>query len=172
MDVVYRLGQFWRMLTADPLPAGAWREIESILTPAQATLFRQFATKDRQHSYRVMRTLREAGHTDPDLLAAALLHDVGKARHYIHLRERVLIVLAEVFLPGRVEAWGQGQPEGWQRPFVIRAQHPAWGAEMAAEAGSSPTTVALIRHHQDKPPATGTPAGALLPLLQWADDQN
>jgi hypothetical protein len=32
---------------------------------------------------------------------------------------------------------------------VVAIQHPAWGAEMAAEAGSSPLVVALIRRHQN-----------------------
>jgi hypothetical protein len=37
---------------------------------------------------------------------------------------------------------------GWKRPFVIAEQHADWGAEMAARLGASPTSVNLIRRHQ------------------------
>ena len=36
-----------------------------------------------------------------------------------------------------------------RRPFIARARHPQWGAEMAA-AGSRPAVIDLIRRHQDK----------------------
>jgi len=69
-------------------------------------------------------------------------------------------------------------PHGWRRPFVVKAQHAAWGAEMAANAGSDPLTVWLIEHHQDvlaplkASEEVGTEAERLLRQLQWADDHN
>jgi hypothetical protein len=117
--------------------------------------------------------LHTAGHTHPDLLTAALIHDVGKTRHPLSIWQRSLIVLATVFMPGKVAAWGQGDGDGWQRPFVVKVQHPAWGAEMARQAGSRPLAIELIHRHQDPLPETAvTEADRLLHLLQWADDQN
>jgi hypothetical protein len=64
------------------------------------------------------------------------------------LWERVIVVLAEHFLPIRAERWAQEEtPRGWRRGFVIRRLHPVWGAELAAQAGATPRTVALIRQH-------------------------
>ena len=41
------------------------------------------SVSDQRHSLNVMRTLRRQGHTEPDLLAAALLHDVGKSAAWL-----------------------------------------------------------------------------------------
>ncbi len=173
MSVAYRLGQFWRILRARPLPDAALAEITAVLTPPEAALFSRFSLSDQQHSYAVFRTLQLAGHTQPELQTAALLHDVGKTRAPLSVWERSLIVLAQKVAPGKTAVWGQGAAQGWRRPFVVKAQHPDWGAEMAQEAGSQPLVVALIRRHQDKLLATAVSSeDNLLRLLQWADDQN
>lgn len=173
MNVAYRLRQFWQLVTARPLSPTARQEIEATLSPEELALFRCHAPADRQHAYRVLRALRDADRHHPALLAAALLHDVGKIRCRPRAWERVLGTVAERLFPGRVERWGTGQPRGWRRPFVIRARHAAWGAEMAAAAGSSPLTVTLIRRHQDKESELDDPeASALLTALQAADDQS
>lgn len=173
MSVKYRLEQFWQLVRADPLPASAWGEIEQVLTERELALFRRYAAGDRQHAYRVLRTLREEGYDHPALLSAALLHDVGKTRCRLHLWERVVGALAEICCPAKVKAWGQGEATGWRRAFVIRRQHPAWGAAMAAAAGSSALAVSLIRNHQEKEEALPEQeAKELLRQLQRADDQN
>jgi hypothetical protein len=124
----------------------------------------------RQHHLRVMKRLVAAGHHDPALLKAALLHDVGKIRFAFGLPQKVIVVLVKWAAPQRYKTWGQSAPTGWKRPFVISAQHPQWSAEMAAAVGSNPLTLELIRRHQDKPIVGEGPSEKLLRLLQWADD--
>lgn len=173
MSVKYRVQQFWQLVRADPLPDLAWDEIEQILTAGELALFRRYAIGDRQHAYRVLCTLREAGYEHPALHAAALLHDVGKTRCRLHLWERIAGALADICCPGHVKLWGQGEATGWRRPFVIRRQHPAWGAEMAMAAGSSSLVATLIRNHQEKQEVLpGQEVNELLRQLQWADDRN
>lgn len=173
MGLPYRLQQFWRNLTAGPLTLEARSEIEALLSPSELALFEQYSLADQWHSYRVLRMLCEAGHTQPDLLRAALLHDIGKSRVRLSLVDRTLIVAAEVIAPDTVKAWGQEMSDGWKRPFAVRAHHPAWGAEMAAAAGSTPGVVELIRRHADDGPwDESQPIEASLAALQWADDQN
>lgn len=141
------------------------------LSPAELALFERFGHSDQWHSYRVMVSLEEAGHTQPDLLKAALLHDVGKTQVPLSVLGRSLIVLGGMLWPEKTVVLGQNPPIGWKRPFVVKVQHPAWGAEMAAAAGSSPLTVELIRRHQDKVGETAVgETHQLLRLLQWADD--
>lgn len=173
MGLWYRAGQFWRQLRSTPLSPAARAEIAAVLRASELSLFQQLDAGDQWHSYHVFRTLRDAGHKDPDLLVASLLHDVGKTRAPLSVWQRSLIVLVQLFWPARISAWGTGEPSGWKRPFVVKVRHPAWSAEMAAAAGSTPLAVSLIRRHQDGMfYREGAPEDGLLRLLQWADDQN
>ena len=173
MQLRYRFQQFQKNLLAGPLPAHVWNLITAVLTPSQQQLFRQFTLSDQWHSYRVATMLQEAGHTDHDLLVAALLHDVGKTKVPLSVFERSLIVLAQWLLPKRVGEWGVGEPVGWKRPFVVKMQHPEWSAQMAKQAGSSTSlAISLIRRHQDPLSEINSEEDRLLQLLQWADDRN
>lgn len=165
--VIYRLRQFWEALRAHRDPA-ALAAARRVLSPNLWALFTQMPPGEQAHALRVFRRLQEAGCTDADVLTAALLHDVGKALQHPRLWERVAAVLGQACCPRQAARWGQGNPRGWRRPFVIAAQHPAWGARLAETAGASPRAVALIRAHQETAPAADDPG---LALLQWADAQ-
>ncbi len=169
----YRLWQFWQMVWARPLSDEAYAAVATVLTEQQLALFNQFTPTDQWHSYRVMCSLQAAGHGQPDLLVAALLHDIGKTKQPISVWERSLIVAGQVLAPDKAAEWGQAEESRWQRPFVVKAQHPAWGAEMAEQVGCTPLTVSLIRRHQDT--LAGRPLteeDELLRHLQWADDRS
>lgn len=172
MRIRYRAWQFWQQMWPQPLLPEEEQTVARMLSPAEQQLFARFGASDRRHGYRVMCALCAAGQTHPELLAAALLHDVGKTKVRLSVWQRSLIVLGQLFFPGRLALWGAGEPVGWKRPFVVKMQHAAWGAEMAATAGSSPLTVWLIGHHQDRAPDGDETAVRLLRRLQQADDQN
>ena len=152
--ISYRVRQFWNALYARP----ARSDLEvafSILTPEQMTLFLQLQPSEQAHSLSVLKRLAQDKHTNledknRDLMVAALLHDVGKTLHPIHVWERVLIVLSKALFPGRVRQWGSGEPAGWWRVFVIAERHPEWGARLAAQAGASRLAAELIRQHQNQ----------------------
>lgn len=171
-EVIYRTGQFWADIFPSQLSGGAWKEIEGQLTAVEQSLFNQYAPADKMHVYAVFRTLKVAGHQNPHLLTAALLHDVGKARYTLSVWDRVWPVLLKKIAPSLYEKWGDEEPTGWKRPFVIIKQHPEWGAKMAEEAGSHEIVVSLIRRHQVKLNETRSEEDHLLSLLQWADDKN
>jgi hypothetical protein len=146
---------------------------EQHLTPELLALYRQMRRSERQHSLRVLQALCAAQHTDPDLLTAALLHDVGKIRTSFFLPEKVLVVLVKAAAPGLYQRWGSGPTRGWRRPFAVSVQHPAWGADMVEAAGGRSLAVELIRRHQDTlNGAPQTKADRLLLLLQAVDDQS
>lgn len=156
----------------------AWaREVDdaparSLLSPALLALFQQMPRREQQHALEVYATLRQLGATDPALLTAGLLHDVGKMRAPLYLWDRVLIVVMEAAAPATAKKLGEGDMRGWQRPFVVRQQHAQWSAEMVAAAGADPLTIELIRRHQDKVTQPTTEADRLLLTLQQADDAN
>lgn len=166
--------------------------IASILTtPSQRQLFERMSPNDQRHAVAVVRTLQEAGHHQPILLQAALLHDVAKSmgQPIIH---RVLIVLLKAFWPAMLARISVSAHQRlgsydsafslhasassfpwWRRPFVIHAHHPAIGADWAAQVDCDPLAVRLIARHQDSlntEPVTAE--DKLLAALQWADDLN
>jgi len=182
MSAVYRFRQGVRALASwfSAADDGLAREY---LTPDLFALYRRMRRSERQHSLRVLQQLIAGGKTHPDLLTAALLHDVGKTRTHFFLPEKVLVVLVKAAVPRRMQQWGSGPAHGWRRPFAVSVQHPTWGAEMVAAAGGTPLAVELIRRHAELP---DDPAGCgkqrpyeneaetdhLLRALQAVDDQN
>jgi hypothetical protein len=182
----YRVGQFFQALTAR-MPEEMVERATRTLPPRARDLFRRQTAQDQRHALAVYHALRQAGHAHPHLLAAALLHDVGKAAARLPAWQRAIIVLLNRFAPRLLARLGRGelrgaalnQPNGWRRPFIVHIHHPEIGARWAEEADCSPLTVALIRRHQDKPaPAlscaqdeTGE-ENRLLAALQAADDTN
>jgi predicted HD phosphohydrolase len=172
MDIRYRLSQFWHNVTAQPLSMQEQEQIANALNPQELNLFLQMSISDQRHGYRVYRLLRDNGSTDGDLLAAALLHDVGKVRADLTAWDRAVAVLGETFLPRKVKEWGAGEKSGWKRTFVVREQHAAWGGDLAEKAGSREAVIDLILHHQDPLPASENESDERRMLLRWADDQN
>ncbi len=172
-DLLYRMRQFWMALRVSTLNDNDQALVEETLTPKQQKLFARMQLSEQHHALRVLNMLREQDETDPDLMVAALLHDVGKSRYRLRLWERVLIVLGRAFCPERVDRWGRASLSWWNRPFVVAEQHPDWGASLALEAGCSPLAVDLIRYHQaESPPQSASPRERRsLFLLQEADDQ-
>ena len=169
---LYRVRQFVSTWLARVSPDDLCEADEVLALDAQK-LFRRMNVSDQRHSLNVMRTLRRQGHTEPDVLAAALLHDVGKSAARLYPWHRAIIVLSARFAPGLLTWLTSGEPRGWHRPFVIHRQHTEIGAEWATQAGCSPLTVSLIRRHQE--PLRRAPQDVeerLLVALQRADGIN
>jgi putative nucleotidyltransferase with HDIG domain len=168
----YRARQFWHALTAAPQPEDL-EQARQALSPQLMGLFLKMQPGEQAHSLEVYRRLRILDEINADLLAAALLHDVGKSRCRLQVWDRATIVLAKAVWGERVRDWGQASPRGWRRPFVVAEQHAAWGAEMADQAGASPLTVTLIRRHQDLQDGFGNcDEDDLLYRLQRVDDES
>ncbi|MCC6904562.1 MAG: HD domain-containing protein, partial [Anaerolineae bacterium] len=100
-DWRYRLGQMRRALTAFMTPVDE-AAAEAVLAPELMHLFRRMRRSEQLHSLRVMHLLRAQGHTNRDLLTAALLHDCGKSRVAFALAGRVAVVIGAKLFPRRV----------------------------------------------------------------------
>lgn len=173
----YRVRQFFRGLTAR-VSDGERRDLGQYLTPDAQALFARMPVDAQRHSLNVMQTLQAAGYADPDLLPAALLHDVGKvaaddAGVHFNLWLRGPLVLAEAFAPEALAQQAVDDPQrGWRYALHVHFAHPQIGAQWAEEAGCNESVCWLIAHHQDETlPKVGR-RKILLAQLQWADEQN
>lgn len=173
MRAIYRVRQFLRAVASWIRPAAVDEDLlRQYLPPRAVALFRAMPGYDRHHAMAVFEALRAAGHKELDLLAAALLHDVGKSSSgvaRIRIWHRVATVLLHAFWPGAVERIGRDGSGNWRRPFFVQQHHAALGAEQARAACCSPGAVDLIRQHED---ACHDGDDALLAALQAADSLN
>ncbi len=137
-------------LRAQPRSPDQLAAVGACLTPAQLRLFLTMQPADQQHSLEVLDRLRRSGHVEPELLQAALLHDVGKARARLRLWHRVFVDLGAAFWPGLPRWLAARGPEPVRRPLAVALCHAELGAADALRAGSSERVAALIRG--DGPP--------------------
>jgi len=168
--LTYRIHQFRHALRI-PTRVVATASIRPYLSEAQLALFRQMQASEQFHAYATLQQLKNLGQSDPDLLTAALLHDIGKIIYPLSAWERAAIVLGKRFFPRSAQRWGEGRPRGFHRPFVVAARHAEWGADLADRAGASRLAVTLIQRHQEPLPVNpNSREDRLLNALQSADD--
>jgi hypothetical protein len=155
-----RIRQFVRYVTGRV--SGAERDaLRAWLTAQELALFDSMHRADRRHGLDVVAELRRAGHADPDLLMAGLLHDSGKGRS-LHVWHRVAWSLGERY-GQRLRGIFQRIPT-FRAAFATLAEHAQVSAELALAAGCSEQTADLIRHQ-------AAPVDDVLGLaLQLADE--
>ncbi len=167
----YRVGQVFLSLRSAATPP-AIAELRELLSEAELACFVAMTPRDRHHSLDVMRRVRERSSAggapaSRDLLAAALLHDVGKGR--LMLRDRVAFVLLYAVSERLGDALGTERGPRWRRALWRIRHHARLGAAQLTEAGSSARVVELVaRHIVAKREGTG--GDRELALLIAADD--
>lgn len=109
-----------------------------------ARLFATMPVSDRRHALDVSGRLRSAGVDDPDVLSAALLHDVAKG-HHMRLWHRVAGVMLEATAPNLLRRLARSGRGSWRHGFHLYLHHAELSAEMAVAAGCGPRTAAFIR---------------------------
>jgi putative nucleotidyltransferase with HDIG domain len=145
---VYRVSQVWRRLSAHVQPED--QAFIATLLPAPAcALFATMTIGDQRHCLNVCATLQAQGCVDRDLLAAALLHDVGKGDGRVRFWMRPTIVLLRALAPCLLRWLASSPASRWRRPFYVAWHHAAIGADLAAAVGVSERVVLFIRTHHD-----------------------
>ena len=150
MGVFYRIRQGLSSLVAR-MGAEDWALVDHHLSPSERLLFEGLAIPDQVHSVRVLRSLLESGTTDPILLKAALLHDVGKSRCRITVVHRTAAVLLRALLGGIPAFDVRSDGRRWWLPFYVLANHPRIGAYMLARVGTDERVWRLVELHQLDP---------------------
>lgn len=167
MPALQRLRQLRAALTARVAPDERTLAAR-LLSPAELRLFARMPRFDQRHCLDVCRTLERGGYDDPLLLRAALIHDCGKVDddgRPIPLIYYGIFVVAQRLAPSlyrRAARDGRGP----LRPFAVHAAHDERAARMAAQAGSPPGLVAILRDYGARR------ATAQASALRWADEQN
>jgi putative nucleotidyltransferase with HDIG domain len=176
--VLYRVRQFWHTISLKNDPHEL-EQAKASLRAQQLDLFLQLQPAEQSHALVMYHKLLEQGENQPDLLVAALLHDVGKLRYHMYPIERALVVLIKTLMPGKAQHWGSLPPNGWygmpawRKAFIVVEHHAEWGAEMAREAGVSPLTESLIRkHHVPSCEETEIAENSLLRKLWLVDNES
>lgn len=135
-------------------PAQAGSDVDrsalELLTPEQRKRFDSMPAFDQQHLCRVANHLRARGVTDPELVTAGLLHDIGKTdgTTSVRLSDRVAKVLLKRASPGTLHKIAQGYPAGRFPGLALTMLHPEIGANAARQMGCSDRTCWLILNHE------------------------
>lgn len=123
------------------------------LLPGERILWDGMDGADRRHAVAVARaTAVRLGDADGTgvpraVLAAALLHDVGKLHAGLGTWGRVGATVVAVTLGReRVAAWSP-RPAGWRGKVGRYVRHDTLGAALLRHAGSDPLTAAWARQH-------------------------
>lgn len=161
-----RVHQFVTAISASVAPAEQ-SLLTTFLSKRELQLFERMPRFDQRHSLDVYHTLARAGHTDPALLKAALLHDCGKVdddgRSTPLIYYGVFVILQR--LAPSLYRWAARNGRGIMRPFAIHAQHDQRGALLIEQAGSADVAT-IVRDYGEGRRTAQTAA------LSWADHLN
>ena len=146
----------------------AW--VASALLPGEVVVWRQMGGADRRHAVGVARRTEAAlgDQATRPILAAALLHDVGKVDSGLGpVRRSVATVAGMAAGHAAAERWSTRRgPVGRVGRYLC---HDRIGAAMLRAAGSEPLTVAwAAEHHLD--PQRWTVPSPVARALKDADD--
>ena len=124
------------------------------LRPGEQEVWRRMSGPDRRHAAGVARdtaSLLADPRPPREVMAAALLHDVGKVESGLGTFSRVAVTLAAIAV-GRERLTGERAdlPE-WRRRVRDYLLHDQIGASMLAGAGSDALTVAWAGEHHLPP---------------------
>lgn len=134
--MLHLIRRFFGFLGAKPLSPTEQAFVTSALHPDLATLFYRQRHEDQRHAFEMAWGFSRR----PDLVEAALLHDVGKSETHLGALGRSLATIWSVVpLPA---------PTSWSR-YV---DHGRIGAGLIAAAGAGDLTVAFARYHPGPAP--------------------
>lgn len=138
------------------------------LSDPQLLLFERMPRFTQRHSLDVYHALVRAGHTNPYLLQAALLHDCGKVDEEgraIPLLYYGLIVLLQHYAPDLYDHAAR-HGRGLLYPFALHASHEQRSVVYARCVGSHPEVVQILRDYAEQRATPFTDA------LRAADDMS
>ncbi len=134
------------------------------LGPGEVLLWRRMKGFDRRHAVGVARRASAAlgSQATAPVMAAALLHDVGKVDSNFGVFGRVVATIRAAAMGAEKAAAGSGR-------MARYTHHPSIGARLLQDAGADPLTVAWAAQHH-LPATQWTLAEHVAAALKDADD--
>lgn len=144
--------------------------VAGVLGEGELGLWRRMSNPDRRHAVGVARRVERAlgGDATHAVLAAALLHDVGKVSAGLGTYGRVVATLAGA-AAGRNTAVEWSRRDGFTRRVGLYLRHDVLGGDLLTMADSDPLTVTWAKEHH-LPPDRWTVPHAIGTALKAADD--
>ncbi len=148
-------GRFFAALSPrGPAPPDESWALDHLLD-GERDLWRRMSGPDRRHAVGVARdTIRLLDPEEPgrEVVAAALLHDVGKVESSFGTFARVWVTFAALAVGrSRLTRWagdGPGGGRSWRARVGLYLTHDRLGAELLERAGSQALTVSwALEHH-------------------------
>lgn len=149
MSAMHLIKRFFGSVSASALSADETVWVNSRLLPGEQLLWDRMSTPDQRHAYGVGQRVVELLRTEATrpVIAAALLHDIGKVDASLGTFTRSLATLAgQQATPAQIESWGR--EKGWLGRAGRYLRHNEIGAEMLRAAGSDPLTITWAREHE------------------------
>lgn len=151
-------------------PAADESWVRGLLLSGEHDLWRRMSGADRRHAVGVARRVERAmgDEATRPVLAAALLHDVGKVESGLGTYGRVIAtVSAKVAGADMASTWRRQR--GFARRVGLYLHHDRLGGDLLELTGSDPLTVAWAREHH-RPEEEWTVDRAVGATLKAADD--
>ena len=143
---------------------------QSKLLASEVALWRRMSGADRRHAVGVAHEVERALGVEATrpVLAAALLHDVGKIESGLRVYGRVVATLCGL-IAGRDAAKDWTRSRGFTRRVGLYLLHPDLGGDLLGMAGSDPLTEVWAREHH-RSPSSWTIDPHVAAALKAADD--
>ena len=159
--------RFAGSVRARPLDLVDLAFVRQYLRPEELECWQRLGTADRSESLMTARTTLGLLGPDGDAswIAAALLHDVGKADSGLRSGGRALATLTAALV-------GHSRARAWTNAIGRYVTHDELGAQRLRRAGARPEAVAWAAAHHRRPrwPATGIPP-EICEILAAADGE-
>ncbi|HLI01983.1 MAG TPA: HD domain-containing protein [Acidimicrobiales bacterium] len=181
-SMTHLAGRFFGALRPGGPPPGDEAWAQAWLEPGERGLWIRMSGPDRRHAVGVAREARalvDAGDQGPaprEVVAAALLHDVGKIESGLGTWSRAAVTLVAMGVGReRVARWGRADPTSvrswlgrWRLAAGLYVTHDRIGSQLLDLAGSDPLTVAWAKEHH-RPRDTWTVSLPFADALKAAD---
>lgn len=170
LQPAHRARRFVRSLWPGGPRADDQRWAEAQLLPGELELWRSMSGPDRRHAVGVARRTVAAldDRATRPVVAAALLHDVGKTVAGLGTYGRVVATLCGAVTDSDTQdLWVKGR--GFTRKVGLYLGYPPLGADLLQLAGSDELTVAWAREHHEPPEHWSIPRD-VAEVLADADD--
>ena len=142
-------------LTSEALTGREMSRIDGWLRPEEAAPFAEQPVADQRHAYQAAVLVGTARGDRPDLVRAALLHDLGKRHSRLGWFARSAVTLFDLV---GIRWRGRGQ---------AYLEHGRLGADELAALGAEPVVVSFARNHHSQCPPEIAPDDWM--LLMTAD---